>query len=507
MTEGGGAQSVTVTATLDAGTRAQATTVTVTVGSGGDSAVSGTDYEPVSSLRVTIDAAATSGTGSFSITPTNDTTSEGTETVTVSGTTTAGLSVTGATLTLEDDEALPAVTLSAAPARVDEGGTSAVTAALTGASSAAVEVTVSAPGSAAAVALADYAAPTGLELTIAASAARGAATFTITPTADGTSEGGEVLSLLGGTAGVGVSGAVLGVADGDRAGTWARLSVWPAVVREGAGATTVTVRAELDGTALSTPRVLTVSVGGGTAGSGDYDAVADFALTIAAQQTRGAGTFTLTPTADTVAEGIETLSVVARGELPAAGAVLALADDDGALSAVRLSVWPAVVREGAGATVVTVRADVDGALVAQPRVVRVALSPVAPVGYALGTARVLTIDAGETASGNTVTLGSTADVYDTPDGLATLAGAAHGGHGVMAPVPRLVTLADDDTASTRVALSVSQPSVAEDAGAVTLTVTGTLDGAARPRATTVSVTVGDGTARAPGTSRRRWSRR
>ena len=214
------------------------------------------------------------------------------------------------------------------------------------------------------------------------------------------------------------------MADGDRAGTWARLSVWPAVVREGAGATTVTVRAELDGTALSTPRVLTVSVGGGTAGSGDYDAVADFALTIAAQQTRGAGTFTLTPTADTVAEGIETLSVVARGELPAAGAVLALADDDGTLSAVRLSVWPAVVREGAGATTVTVRADVDGALVAQPRVVRVALSPVAPVGYALGAARVLTIDAGETASGNTVTLGSTADVYDTPDGLATLAGAA-----------------------------------------------------------------------------------
>ena len=85
MTEGGGAQSVAVTATLDAGTRAQATTVTVTVGSGGDSAVSGTDYDPVSSLRVTIDAAATSGTGSFSITPRNDTTSEGAETVTVSG--------------------------------------------------------------------------------------------------------------------------------------------------------------------------------------------------------------------------------------------------------------------------------------------------------------------------------------------------------------------------------------------------------------------------------------
>ena len=77
-------------------------------------------------------------------------------------------------------------------------------------------------------------------------------------------------------------------------------------------------------------------------------------------------------------------------------------------------------------------------------------------------------------------------------------GRRSGGHGVTAPVPRLVTLADDDTASTRVALSVSQPSVAEDAGAVTLTVTGTLDGAARPRATTVSVTVGDGTAQAPG---------
>ena len=506
VTEGGGAQSVTVTATLDAGTRAQATTVTVTVGSGGDSAVSGTDYDPVSSLRVTIDAASTSGTGSFSITPTNDTTSEGTETVTVSGTTTAGLSVTGATLTLEDDEALPAVTLSAAPARVDEGGTSAVTAALTGASSAAVEVTVSAPGSAAAAALADYAAPTGLELTIAASAARGAATFTITPTADGTSEGGEVLSLLAGRPVPGCRERCWGWRTATVRVPGRGCRVWPAVVREGAGATTVTVRAELDGTALSTPRVLTVSVGGGTAGSGDYDAVADFALTIAAQQTRGAGTFTLTPTADTVAEGIETLSVVARGSCRRRGRCWRSRTTTGRCRRCGCRCG----RGGAGGRG---RDGGDGAggrgrhAGGAARVVRVALSPVAPVGYALGAARVLTIDAGETASGNTVTLASTADVYDTPDGLATLAGAASGGHGVTAPVPRLVTLADDDTASTRVALSVSQPSVAEDAGAVTLTVTGTLDGAARPRATTVSVTVGDGTARAPGTSRRRWSRR
>ena len=172
-----------------------------------------------------------------------------------------GFTVTATTLTLTDDEAVPEVTLALTPGAVPEaGGASAVTAALSGASSEAVTVAVSATGSTGAASTADYGAPAGFLLTIAANASSGTATFTITPTADGADEGGEVLSLLGRANALSVSGAVLGLADADRRGSLARLSVWPAAVREDAGATSVAVRAELDGAASADARALTVSV-------------------------------------------------------------------------------------------------------------------------------------------------------------------------------------------------------------------------------------------------------
>ena len=56
-----------------------------------------------------------------------------------------------------------------------------------------------------------------------------------------------------------------------------------------------------------------------------------------------------------------------------------------------------------------------------------------------------------------------------------------------------LTITDDDSASTEVALSVSLTSVAEDAAGTSVTVTGTLDGAARTEATTVTVSIGAAT--------------
>ncbi len=72
-------------------------------GDTGDSATEGTDYATVSDFTVTIGANATSGTGTFTLTPTQDLLVEGDETISVKGTAT-GLTVTGASLTLTDDE-------------------------------------------------------------------------------------------------------------------------------------------------------------------------------------------------------------------------------------------------------------------------------------------------------------------------------------------------------------------------------------------------------------------
>ena len=117
VVEGGGAKTITVTAT-GVGTSATARTVTVQVGKSGDGATEGTDYATVADFTMSIPANATSGTGTFTLTPTDDTTVEGDESITVSGTST-GTTVTGTSLSLIDDDAR--IALSVTPSSVTEG--------------------------------------------------------------------------------------------------------------------------------------------------------------------------------------------------------------------------------------------------------------------------------------------------------------------------------------------------------------------------------------------------
>ena len=75
--ESGGAQTVTVTGTLNGIPRASDTVVPVWVGTSGDSATEGTDYETVADQTLTIDAGKTTGSVSFTITPIDDDVAEG----------------------------------------------------------------------------------------------------------------------------------------------------------------------------------------------------------------------------------------------------------------------------------------------------------------------------------------------------------------------------------------------------------------------------------------------
>ena len=99
VAEGAGDTEVTVTALLNAGARTAATEVTVSVA--GNTATAGTDFTAVEPFTVTIPAMQTSGSGTFTLTPTQDETPEGDETLTVSGSAT-GLTGDTATLTLTD---------------------------------------------------------------------------------------------------------------------------------------------------------------------------------------------------------------------------------------------------------------------------------------------------------------------------------------------------------------------------------------------------------------------
>ena len=108
------------------------------------------------------------------------------------------------------------------------------------------------------------------------------------------------------------------------------LAVAPAEVTESAGSTRITVTGTLN-TALSQEAAVTVAVTGETAAATDFAAAAPVTLTIAAGQSIGTASFTLTPVDDALDEANETLKVSGTTPLPeltVIPATLTIIDDD-----------------------------------------------------------------------------------------------------------------------------------------------------------------------------------
>ena len=239
------------------------------------------------------------------------------------------------------------------------------------------------------------------------------------------------------------------------------------------------------------------STDGATEGT-DYTAVDDFPMSIAAGNTADTATFTLTPTDDVLAEGVETLSVA--GATTAAGFTVtgtevALIDDDTPSAAITLSVSPSSVPENAGATTVTVTATLDASPFTEQTEVTVSVGDASEAGdaatkgmdYTAVTDFTVTIPGGETVGTGTFTLIPNDDTMAEGDETLLVSGTAAG----ITVTGTTVMITDDESASTGVALSVLPASVAEDAGATTVTVTATLDAGAFTEPMGVTVSVGD----------------
>ena len=336
--EGDGATTVTVTAATNGTTFPAAKTVTVAVGATTDSATEGTDYSTVADFDVSIAAGKTKGTTTFTLTPTDDSTAESDESISVSGTAT-GLTVNGTSVTINDND--DEITLSASPSSVTEdAGATTVTVTATMASGTmsadtAVTVSVGETGDEA-TSVSDYAAVSDFTLTIKSGKSSGTATFTLTPVDDPLYEGDEKLTINGSATGYRVGKTEVTIKDDDDdEKVTVSLSVKPKRVKECAGATTIQVTAELPDDVYTLPedRKITLSVGkstdGATSGT-DYTAVDDFTLTIKAGQHTGLANFTLTPTDDTAKEGDETLSVHGTAKRLEVGndAEVTIEDDD-----------------------------------------------------------------------------------------------------------------------------------------------------------------------------------
>ena len=121
--EGAGAQTLSLTATLDGAQRSIDTAVNVTVGGG--TAEESTDYTADSGFTITIPEGQLTATGTFNFTPVDDGIDEGNETVNV-GATATGLAVTGTTIVIVDNDDR-GVTASLAVMTVNEGGTNTYT--------------------------------------------------------------------------------------------------------------------------------------------------------------------------------------------------------------------------------------------------------------------------------------------------------------------------------------------------------------------------------------------
>ena len=488
VNEDDGATTVTVTANIHPTVYGN---IYVTVSVGGGTATSGTDYAAVSNFTITIPNQASSATGTFTLTPTQDALLEGDETININGSGShfnfyAGR---GTSMTLTDAQP---ITLSASPSSVSEGASGtqvAVTATATGTVTTPRTVTVSVGDTGTATSGTDYAAVSDFDITIPANSTSATNTFTLTPTKDSASEGDETIGVAGSSTTAYVHPTTLTLADTDPAVT---LTASPSSVSEGATTgTSVTVTATA-ASAIASARTVTVSVGDtGTATSGtDYAAVSDFTITIAANATSGTGTFTLTPTDDTALEGDETIGVAGSSSEAAtiSGTTLTLTDDD--LPTITLATVPAnvAVAEGAGLTSVTVRATAAAAMKAETTVTLAVGAggdgATKTTDYTTSNVRTITIPKDQSTAEASFELTPVQDTAVEGDETVSVSGSSSGGHAVTGTSLKLT---DDDTHA--VSLTASPSSVSEGASATSVTVTATA-GSATASARTVTVSVG-----------------
>ena len=447
VSEMGGVATVTARLSHPSGA---ATTVTVTSVSGVftvGSGAAGTIVIPAGSTTAATDRAL--------VTAVDNTTDEPNRTATVTATVTNAraaadsttMTVTGATLTVRDDDAAPGVALAVNPASVAEnGGVSTVTATLSRPSSQPSTVTVtSVSGS--------YAAGTDATIVIAAGATTAASdTALVTAVDDDVHQGSAgrsvtVTAALANGHGAGaVTGASLALTDDETLPTLS-LALGPSSVSENGGVSTVTA-------ALSGPSSQPVTVTVGTAAVSSTGAVAgDFTqtgttLTVAAGETTSAGLVTVRGNDNRVdaADKQVTVSAAAAGgngvAAPSA-ATLTLTDDEATATA-SLVLTPRAILENEQVSTVTAVLSYPTTEAVTLTVSTAPVSPAVATDFTQSSTVTLTIAAGETTSAGVVTVQAHDNSVASGRKFVTVSATAAGGRGVAAPADARLTIRDDE---------------------------------------------------------------
>ena len=474
------ATTVTVTATVNGATRyTDAKTVVVSVGAGASTATSAADYAAVAAFNITIAAGAASATGTFDLTPIQDTLHEGTETIDVTGTS-GTLDVTKAVISLTDDDSAPSFAV--ADASAAEGDAVTFTVTRSGATGAAATVKWNTAADAAddaspATAGTDYTAVTTAR-TLSFAVGDSAKTFTVATAEDTLAEGDETflveLSDATGGATIATGEATGTITDDDAVPTKLTLTVDADTgtdnvqdsITEDGGAKTVRVTATLGGAStFTTATTVTVKVGASddsATEATDYESVADQTITIAAGESSGYVDFALTPKQDTTWEDDETISLDGSAAgLDVTDTSISLTDDE-TVPVATLVLTPSTIAEGVSATVT---ATLSGA---SSEAVTLAVAAAPGTGAAAGdytlTGAALSIAAGGTVSSGTVTIAATDDEVDDAGKQVTVSATATGGHGVADPTDQTLTITDNDTRGVKVSKTSLALDEVDDAG-------------------------------------------
>ena len=483
---------ITVTATLQGTKTRNADTVVALTSTLGGTATKDTDYTHTSlPASITIGAEKASGSATFKVNPTDDSDSEGTETIIVSGSL-SGFTVNTATLNLADDD-LPVITLSLDvdlgtidnQTEVGENVSSRqvrVTAARdTNVNASAVTVTLSVQASSTATSGADYTALTSLPtIFIPANTASRGVTFNLAPKQDVTVEGDETI-VLGGTAtGFNVTGTTLTLKDDDTASTGIALSVSPASLAESAASTAVTVTARLNAGAYATDTTVALALDevNSTATKGtDYADPGTLAtITIPAGRVSGTAKVNLNPTQDNLDEGtgetirIEGTHAGVTPVLPVTSTDVTISDDDATPTHVDLSASPTSVREDdTSATTITVSAKLQGSSTRTTATVvnlNSTLGGTATAGtgkdytHTALSASSITIPVGQSSGSATVTFNVTPLQDTDSEGTETILVSGTVPGNILTVNSAKVNLADDDLPV--ITLSLNPTSVGED---------------------------------------------
>ena len=477
ISENGGA--ATVTATQDV-TDSADTVVTVSVTP--TSPATANDYRLSANTTLTIPAGQRSSAGIVTITAVDNDDVAADKRLSITGTASntnhaGGLTVTGAALTITDDDT-PRVTLTLSDSSIAEnGGEATVTATQDKPDDADTRITVSVtPVSPATTS--DYRLSANVTLTIPAGQRTSTGTVTITAVDNDVVAADKRLSVAGTAAntnyagGLPVTGAALTIADDDSPRVTLMLS--DSSIAENGGVATVTATQDRADDADTRVTVSVTPVSPATAN--DYQLSTNTTLTIPAGLLSSTGTVTITAIDNNAIAPDKRLSIAGTAtntnyarSLPVTEAALTIADDD--TPAVTLSLSASSITENGGAATVT--ATQDRADDADTRIT-VSVTPTSPAtadDYRLSANVTLTIPAGQRTSTGTVTITAIDNNAIALDKQLSITGtASNTNYARNLPVTdAALTITDDDTP--RVTLSLSASSIAEKGGEATVTAT------------------------------------